>query len=359
MELNTLLTELAERKGSDLHLVAGQPPVFRIDGALVRREGEAMEEEALTALLLSPLSEDQKTRLISDRQDVEISLRREGRSYRYHLYYERGRLACAIRSVPQNPPSLEMLYPDADGIRGTLEALTELPRGLVLMTGPTGCGRNTTCAALLERINQSMSRRILTLEDPIEYEMVSKQSLITQRSIGQDVASFRLGALSAFREDVDVVLISELRDLETIQYALALAESGHLVLSTLHLERATDAVRRIIEVFPEPRDLIRRTVARNLAAVIAQRLLPRADKSGRVPVNEVLLGTPQMRRMIAENAADLTLGIEAGRDAGMQTMDDSILRCYRQGILSYETAWTYIEDHERLGPYAEAAPKSM
>ena len=127
-------------------------------------------------------------------------------------------------------------------------------------------------------------------------------------------------------------------------------KSGHLVLSTLHLERATDAVRRIIEVFPEPRDLIRRTVARNLAAVIAQRLLPRADRPGRVPVNEVLLGTPQMRRMIAENAADLTLGIEAGRDAGMQTMDDSIFRCYRQGILSYETAWTYIADHERLGP---------
>ena len=358
MELCMLLGELAEREGSDLHLVAGQPPVFRIDGALVRREGEALEEEALTTLLLAPLSEEQKTRLVSGRQDVEVSLRREGRSYRYYLYRERGRLAGTIRSVPQDPPPLELLYPDTHGIRGALEALTELPRGLVLVTGPTGSGRNTTCAALLERINQSLPRRILTLEDPIEYEMVSKKSLITQRSIGQDVASFREGALSAFREDVDVILISEMRDLETIQYALALAESGHLVFSTLHLERATDAVRRLIEVFPEPRDLIRRTVARNLAAVIAQRLLPRADKPGRVAVNEVLLGTPQIRRMIAENAADLTLGIEAGRDAGMQTMDDSILRCYRQGILSYETAWTYIEDHERLGPYAEAALKS-
>ena len=358
MELDMLLTELAERKGSDLHLVAGQPPVFRIDGALVRREGEAVEEEALNALLLSPLSEEQKTRLVSGRQDIEISLRRDGRSYRCYLFHERGRLACAIRSVPQTPPTLEQLYPDTSGIRSTLEALTELPRGLVLVTGPTGSGRNTTCAALLERINLSQPRRILTLEDPIEYEMVSKRSLITQRSIGQDVASFREGALSAFREDLDVILISELRDLETIQYALALAESGHLVFSTLHLERATDAVRRIIEVFPEPRDLIRRTVARNLAAVIAQRLLPRVG-GGRTAVNEVLLGTPQIRRMIAENAPDLTLGIEAGRDAGMQTMDDSILRSYRQGIFSYETAWTYIEDHERLGPYAEAALKSQ
>lgn len=358
MELDMLLTELAEQKGSDLHLVAGQPPIFRIDGALVRREGEAMEEEALNALLLSPLSEEQKTRLLSGRMDIEVSLRRDGRSYRCCLFHERGRLACAIRSVPQTPPTLEQLYPDSSGIRTTLEALTELPRGLVLVTGPAGSGRNTTCAALLERINQSQPRRILTLEDPIEFEMISKQSLITQRSIGQDVLSFREGALSAFREDVDVILISELRDLETIQYALALAESGHLVFSTLHLERATDAVRRIIEVFPEPRDLIRRTVARNLAAVIAQRLLPRADRPGRTAVNEVLLGTPQIRRMIAENAPDLTLGIEAGRDAGMQTMDDSILRSYRQGIFSYETAWTYIEDHERLGPYAEAASKS-
>lgn len=358
MELSTLLTELADQSGSDLHLVAGQPPVFRIDGALVRREGEALDEEALTALLLAPLSEEHKTRLMTHRQDIEVSLQREGHSYRYCLYRERGRLAGAIRSVPQDPPPLELLYPDTQGIRDTLQALTQLPRGLVLVTGPTGCGKNTTCAALLERINQSQPRRILTLEDPIEYEMVSKHSLITQRSIGEDVASFREGAHSAFREDVDVILISEMRDLETIQYALALAESGHLVLSTLHLERATDAVRRLIEVFPEPRDLVRRTVARNLAAVIAQRLLPRADRPGRVAVNEVLLGTPQMRRMIAENVADLTLGIEAGREAGMQSMDDSLLRCYRQGILSYETAWTYIADHERLGPAVEASPKS-
>ncbi|HLK55820.1 MAG TPA: ATPase, T2SS/T4P/T4SS family, partial [Chthonomonadaceae bacterium] len=142
----------------------------------------------------------------------------------------------------------------------------------------------------------------------------------------------------------------EMRNLETVQYAFALAESGHLVISALHLERATDAVRRLIDVFPEPRDLIRRTVARNLSAVIAQRLLPRANKPGRVAINEVMLATPRLRRMIAENSTELHVAIEAGRDQGMQTMDDSILALYRKGILSYETAWANVEDLERLGP---------
>ena len=357
MELDMLLSELIDRKGSDLHLVAGQPPVFRIQGELVRGEGAPLDEATLSALLMSPLSEEQQTLLLTHRQDIEVSLNHRGRLYRHHVFREHGRLAAAIRPVPQEPPTLEMLYPDPEGVGGVLRTLSQLPRGLVLVTGPSGSGKATTSAALLETINREQSRRIVTLEDPIEYEFVSKKSLITQRCVGQDVASYELGALSAFREDMDVILINELRDLETVQLAFALAESGHLVIAMLHLENASDAIRRLIEIFPEPRDLIRRTVARNLAAVVAQRLLPRADRPGRVAANEILISTPRIQRMITENSTELNVAIEAGRDAGMQTMDDSILALYRQGILSYETTWTHIEDHERLGPYASSKEK--
>ncbi|HLV81214.1 MAG TPA: ATPase, T2SS/T4P/T4SS family, partial [Chthonomonadaceae bacterium] len=281
MELLTLLTEMLQQDASDLHLVVGQPPVFRRDGALVRREGPALEADTMEALLLPHLTEEARTQLTLQHQDIEIALRLEGRVCRFHVYRERGHWAATIRPTPQKPPTLDLLFPEAEGIGQALHSLLALPRGLILVTGPTGSGKTTTCIGMLETMNRTQARRIVTLEDPITYELISKQSLITQRSVGQDVTSFARGAFSAFREDLDVIFISEMRDLETVQYAFALAESGHLVFATLHLENATDAVNRLIEVFPEPRDLIRRMVARNLVAVIAQRLVARGDRPGR------------------------------------------------------------------------------
>lgn len=349
MKLKEMLSALIAQKGSDLHLVAGQPPVFRVDGALVRQDSSALEESALTALLLEALSPGVRQQVEDLRQDVEVTQRHEGMLFRFHIFRERGKLGAALRTVPKEPPVIDDLY-TRQKFRDLLHDLTKQPRGLILVTGPSGSGKTTTVAAMLETINRTRALRIITIEDPISYEMVSKQSLITQRSVGQDVPTFENGAFWAFHEDVDVIFLSELRTLDAVQYAFALAESGHLVFANLHVESASEAVNRLIEVFPEPRDLIRRMVARNVLAVLAQRLVPRADKPGRIAVNEALLVTARIRQMILEGHTDLTLAIEASRDIGMQTMDDSILEAYKEGLVSYETTWAHVQDRDRLGP---------
>lgn len=354
MALTKLLTELVEQEGSDLHLIVGQPPVFRVHGELRRREEAPLDEEAMLALVRPQLSDSDWASVQEQKTDVETTLRIPDATFRFHVFRERGRLGAAIRVVPRETPTLDVLYPrERDSINETLHKIIELPRGLVLVTGPTGSGKDTTCAAMIETINQTAARRIITLEDPITYEFVSKKSLITQRSIGEDVVSYEQGAFWAFHEDLDVIFINEMRTLEVVQYALALAETGHLVFSTLHTGTVSEAIMRLIDVFPGPRDLIRRMLARNLAAVLAQQLLPRCDRPGRVAANEVLLMTPRTRQMIEQGQDTYHLAIEANREAGMQTMDDSILGLYRAGVISYETAWNRLIDTERLGPRPE------
>ena len=349
MELTTLLAELIERKGSDLHLLAGEPPAFRIDGALTRQDGPALDAAEMEALLLPHLTDDQRVALTEQRQDVETILRHDGYGFRFNVFRGRDGLAAVLRAIPNRIPALEELDFEAN-VAAFLRSLLATPRGLVLFTGPTGSGKITSVFSLLETINRDRTARILTIEDPVGFEMVSRQSLVTQRYVGEDVPSFEAGLHSAFHEDPDVVLVGEMRSLETVHLSLALAESGHLVFSTLHLENVSDAVNRLVDVFPEPRDVIRRTLARNLVAVIAQRLLPRSPEPGRVVVNEVLTVTPRVRQMIAEGQKDLSVAIEAGREAGMQTMDDAVLKRFRAGKISYETAWANMQDRERLGP---------
>jgi twitching motility protein PilT len=359
MQLQQLLTELLERGGSDMHLVAGQPAVFRVDGALVRQEGAPLDEATLNRLLLTALAPDDPNAgraILDQRRDMETLLRQEGRVFRLHVFQERGRLAATLRTIPQEPPTLDELYHETR-FRYLLESLIKQPRGVIVVTGPSGSGKTTTCMAMLEAINRTAAARIITLEDPISFEMTSKQSLITQRSIGQDVPTYESGAYWAFHQDADVIFIEEMRNLDTVQYAFALAEAGCLVLTQLHVESASEAVRRLIDVFPEPRDLIRRMMARNLVAVIAQRLLPRADRPGRVAANEALVVTQRTRQLLLEGPTDLTtaLVMEASRHVGMQTMDDSLVELYRDNMISYETAWLHISDRERLGPFARRA----
>jgi twitching motility protein PilT len=359
MQMQQLLAELLERRGSDMHLVAGQPAVFRVDGALIRRDGSALDEETLNRLLLAALSQGDPEAgrvLLDQRQDVETLLRQEGRVFRLHVFHERGRLAATLRTIPQEPPTLDELYGETN-FRHLLDSLIKQPRGLIVITGPSGSGKTTTCMAMLEAINRTTSARIITLEDPISFEMTSKQSLITQRNIGQDVSTYENGAYWALNQDADVVFIAEMRNLDTVQYAFALAEAGCLVFTQLHVESAAEAVRRLIDVFPEPRDLIRRMMARNLVAVIAQRLLPRADRPGRAAANEALVVTQRTRQLLLEGPTDLTtsLVMEASRHMGMQTMDDSLVELYRDNIISYETAWLNINDRDRLGPFARRA----
>lgn len=348
MTLNTLMDELAQQRGSDLHLIVGEPPVFRVSGELIRRsEGARLTPEEVESLLLPHLTETQRVSL-QQGNDVEKSLRLEKNRFKMTVFHERGNLAASIRVIPTHVPTMaELGFTKED--HATLHKLIQMRRGLVIISGPTGSGKSTTLASMIEEINQQRAERILTIEDPIEYVFESKKSVITQRNVGEDVPNFLYGLRSAFRSDPDVLLIGETRDLETMTVALSLAETGHLVFSTLHVATVSGAVQRIVESFPEPQQpVIRQMLAANLQAVVAQRLLPRASGVGRVAVQEILLNTPRTRQMIADGHSDLTVAIEAGRDVGMQTMDDDLVRLVENGTIRADTAWFYLQDKERI-----------
>lgn len=348
MTLNILLDELAQQRGSDLHLIVGEPPVFRVAGALVRRpDGPILDNEEMESLLLPHLTEAQRASL-EQGNDVEKSLQLEKNRFKILVFHERGNLSASIRVIPTKVPTMtELGFTKEDN--PTLYKLLDLKRGLVIVAGPTGSGKSTMIAGMIEEINQHRAERIFTVEDPIEYLFESKKSIITQRNVGEDVPNFAYGLRSAFRSDPDLLWIGEIRDLETMMLALSLAETGHLVFSTLNVTTASGAVQRIIESFPEPQQpIIRRMVVTNLMAVVAQRLMPRANDKGRVAVHEVMLSTPRVRQMIADGHADLTVAIEAGRDLGMNTMDDDLVRLVEKGILRTDTAWFHLQDKERL-----------
>ena len=344
MELKSLLEALLKSSSSDLHLVAGQPPIFRNDGRLARQEGEALTDAEVEGLLSPYLTPEQQNALREEKQGADVTIREHGRAFRCQVFLERGRLGAAIRVVPLGPPSLEELE-----LLELMQPVLQSKSGLVLVTGQTGSGKSTTTAAIVETLNRTTERRVLTLEDPIEYEFVSKKCVITQHSVGKDVASYETGVQMVLRCDPDVVLIGELRSLESLWWAMTLADTGHLVFTILHTSDATESLHRILNSFPEPRDSVRMMLARSLTAIVSQRLLPRANRPGRVAANEILLANARIRRMIVEGQTDMTLAIEAGREQGMQTMDDSVLAHYKNGVISYDTAWHAMLDRERLG----------
>ncbi len=351
MELKSLLDALHHRGGSDLHLVAGQPPIFRVDGALERPSEDPLTGAEIEGMLTPYLTSERLQIMRQARQGAEISIREEGRPYHCLILLEHGRLTASIRAIPRKVPTLEDLeLPDL------MQPILDSRRGLVLVTGPTGSGKSTTTAAMIETLNRTTERRILTFEDPIEYEFVSKRCVISQHAVGQDVANYETGLRMAFRSDADIVLIGEMRTLDSLILAMTLAENPHLVFTVLHTANVSDSLRRIIEVCPEPRDSVRHLLARALTAVVSQRLLPRIDRAGRVAANEILIATPAIRRMISEGQTDMTMAIEAGRNQGMQSMDDSILKHYKNGVISYDTAWLEMLDRERLGRPASATP---
>jgi twitching motility protein PilT len=348
MELKSLLDALLERRISDLHLVAGQPPTFRIDGKLERQGSEALTDSEIEGMLSPYVTPERQRMLREDKMDSGVTIRENGRAFRCQVFLERGRLGAAIRVVPLGPPSLEDLE-----LMEIMQPVLQNRRGLVLVTGQTGSGKSTTTAAIIETLNRTTEQRIFTLEDPIEYEFVSKKCMITQHAVGEDVASYEAGFQMVMRSDPDVVVIGELRTLEACWSAMMLADTGHLVFTVLHTSSVNESLQRIINVFPEPHDNVRMMLARTLAAVVSQKLLIRGNRPGRVAANEILLATPRIRRMIAEGQTDMTMAIEAGRDQGMQSMDDSVLAHYKNGTISYDTAWQEMLDRERLGRPAE------
>jgi len=345
---DALLAEAAAKRASDLHLRVGQPPLVRINGELERwTHSPVTTREELDALVSTWLDADQLTRLDRTQEvDFAWSLPGVGRC-RASVFRERGHLAVALRLIPAHIPALDTL-----GLPASVSALVNESRGLVLVTGATGSGKSTTLAALVAAINTARAVHILTIEDPIEFIHEDQRAVVSQREVGIDVPSYAAGLKSALRQDPDVILLGELRDAETIETALVAAETGHLVLSTLHTLDAPETINRIVSVFPpHHQGQIRHQLARVLRAAISQRLLPRADAQGRALAAEVLVSTPYIRDCIADRDKTSLLAsaiVSGSHEYGMQSFDQSILALTQSGTVTVDEAVRWVTNVEEF-----------
>src|SRR5688572_1367474 len=343
--IEILLEEVIKKKASDLHLQVGLPPMLRVDGALVPVSGaELLNDEGVETLVFAILDEDQKQILLKDKEfDFSFAFGDLGR-FRVNAFHERGNLAAALRLINNDILSIEQL-----GLPPIVNKFAEYPRGLVLVTGPTGSGKSTTLAAMIHKINTERAEHIVTIEDPIEYTHRSKKSVIVQREVHYDTYSFSAALRSALRQDPDVVLIGEMRDLETIASAITIAETGQLVLATLHTNSAAQSIDRMIDVFPpHQQPQIRSQLSNILMAVASQRLLP-AIGGGRIAAAEILVATPAVRNIIREGKThQLEAVIQTGAEFGMQSMDKTLAGMIHNGSITYEEARQVAVDIDEL-----------
>ena len=344
-KIEVLLEEVIKKKGSDLHLQVGLPPMLRVDGALVPVVGaDALDEAAIEVLIFAILDEDQKQILLKDKEfDFSFAFGDIGR-FRVNAFHERGNLAAALRLIPNEILTLEQL-----GLPAVVNKFTEYPRGLVLFTGPTGSGKSTSLAALIHKINQEQTKHIITIEDPIEYTHKSIKSVVVQREVHYDTYSFSAALRSSLRQDPDVVLLGEMRDLETIASAITIAETGHLVFATLHTNSASQSIDRMIDVFPpHQQPQVRAQLSNILMGVISQRLIP-AIGGGRIAAAEVLVANPAVRNIIREGKShQLEAVIQTGAEFGMQSMDKELASLIHQGTITYDEARNYAVDLDEL-----------
>lgn len=343
--IEILLEEVVKKKASDLHLQVGLPPMLRVDGALIPvAAAEVLSDEAVETLVFAILDEDQKQILLKDKEfDFSFAFGDLGR-FRVNAFHERGNLAAALRLIPNEILTIEQL-----GLPPIVNKFADYPRGLVLVTGPTGSGKSTTLAAMIHKINMERNEHIITIEDPIEYTHRSKKSVIVQREVHYDTYSFSAALRSALREDPDVVLIGEMRDLETIASAITIAETGHLVFATLHTNSAAQSIDRMIDVFPpHQQPQIRSQLSNILAAICSQRLIP-AIGGGRIASAEILVATPAVRNIIREGKThQLEAVIQTGAEFGMQSMDKTLAAMIHNGTISYEEARNHAVDLDEL-----------
>ena len=342
-ELEELLGDMAQRGASDLLLVAGSPPVFRVQGVLHRATTPALANDDLQRLFASVVTGRLQSRL-NEEGAVDFSLRltasssdddRRSLRFRVNVHRQRGTLAAAIRALPKEIPTLAQL-----NLPPTLADLVKPTRGLVLVCGPTGAGKSTTLAALVGEINRNEARHIVTIEDPIEYEHRNAKSVIEQVEVGRDSPSFAAALRASLRQDPDVILVGEMRDLETVATAVTAAETGHLILSTLHTSDAAQAVNRIVDVFPaDQQTQIRQQLALALNAIVVQHLIPTSNRAGQVVAVEVLLNNPAVRNHLRNNKLqNLASEITLGKRAGMIALEDSLAKFVQQGLISIEDA---------------------
>ncbi len=343
--IEILLEEVVKKKASDLHLQVGMPPMLRVDGSLTPVTGaQPLSEEAVENLIFAMLDEDQKQILLKDKEfDFSFAFGDLGR-FRVNAFHERGNLASALRLIPNEILSVEQL-----GLPQVMNKFAQYPRGLVLITGPTGSGKSTTLASLVDKINTDRADHIITIEDPIEFTHRSKKSLVVQREVHYDTYSFSAALRSTLREDPDVVLIGEMRDLETIASAITIAETGHLVFATLHTNSAAQSVDRIIDVFPpHQQPQVRAQLSNILMAICCQRLIPSIG-GGRVVAAEVLMATPAVRNIIREGKThQLEAVIQTGAEFGMQSMDKTLVSLIHAGTITYDEARNFAVDLDEL-----------
>jgi len=334
-----------ESGGSDLHLAAGMTPKIRVHGRLRPIRQEPFEAAEVEALLLEVL-DDRRREIFLERNDLDWAYAMPGIGrFRSNYFRQQHGMAGVFRIIPEEIKPVDEL-----GVPKHVERFCEMRNGLVLCTGPTGSGKSTTLAALIDYINRKYSRHIVTIEEPIEFVHVNKRSTITQREVGIDSESFAQALRSVSRQDPDVILVGELRDLETIGLAITAAEMGYLVFATLHTNSAAKTIDRIIDVFPEDQQAqVRTMLSSSLKGIIAQLLIPRKDGKGRAVVNELLFPTVSLPNIIREGAIHKIVSlIEGGRGLGMQLMDDSILSRYKEGAISPENAYRWASEKKRF-----------
>ena len=338
---------------SDLHLVAGNQPLIRLLGSLERIKYKTLENSELKRMLYE-IAPEEKVKIFEETGDVDFGYEIPGLSrYRANFYNQKWGMGAAFRAIPSRIPTAEEL-----GLPPVIMKLATLPKGLVLVTGPTGSGKSSTLAAIVDQVNEIRRDHIITIEDPIEFVHHSKNCLVNHRELGTHTRSFTAALRGALREDPDIIMVGEMRDLETIALAIEASNTGHLVFGTLHTTSAAKTVDRIIEIFPaNVQGQIRSSLADGLRAVVSQNLFKRIDTKGRVAVMEILLATPAVRNLIRESKTyQISTVLQTGRKYGMQSLDDSILEHILAGRIDPNQAYTSCQDKDKFRPYLTQPP---
>jgi len=345
MEIHDLLLLCIEKKASDLHLTEGEPPILRIDGNLHRTDNDILTKQDLKRMVYSILTNLQKEMFERDLElDFSLALPQLDR-FRVNIHIQRGSVEAAFRRVPLMIPSFEEL-----GLPPIVKELARKPNGLVLVTGPTGVGKTTTLAAMVDLINNERECMIVCIEDPIEFMHNNKKSIIKQREVYSDTRSFAEALRHALRQDPNVIMVGEMRDLETISTTITAAETGHLVLATLHTPDAPQTIERIIDVFPPHQQLqVKLQLADCIQGVISQLLLSKSYGAGRVLSTEIMIGTPGIRNLIREQEIEqIPTLMQTGSQYGMKTMDKSLKELFHQGLISLDTAMSKVKNPDEF-----------
>jgi len=345
MELKDLLLLCVDKQASDLHITEKEPPILRIDGKLLRTEFPPLKKDELKKLIHTILTNPQKEMFERDLElDFSLALPSMDR-FRVNVHMQKGSVEAAFRRVPLNIPSIESL-----GLPPIIPELARRPNGLVLVTGPTGMGKTTTLATMIDLINNEREALIICIEDPIEFIFANKKSIIKQREVYSDTHSFAAALRHALRQDPNVIVVGEMRDLETISTALTAAETGHLVLATLHTPDAPQTIERIIDVFPpHQQQQVRLQLADSLQGVVSQLLLPKASGHGRVLATEIMVGTSGIKNLIREAEIEqIPTAMQTGSQFGMKTMDKSLKELVQKGVITLDTAMSKVKNPDEF-----------